>query len=110
MTAYLKNNDTKKLLKELIYNRRHLKTSIFFLCQTYLSIQKDIRKLFNNLIIFNVSPNEYNLIMEENIQIDKLLLEPIKKFIFNEPYNFKFLNTNSNRIFKNWDEIIYDEK
>lgn len=110
MTAYLKDNEIKKLLKELIFNKRHLRTSVFFLCQTYLSVERDIRKLFNNLVIFNVSPNEYNLIMEENIQMDKLLLEPIRKFIFNEPYNFMFINTNSNRIFKNWDEIIYDEK
>ena len=28
--AYLKNNETKKLLKELIMNRRHLHSSIFF--------------------------------------------------------------------------------
>ena len=34
--AYLKNNETKKLLKELIMNRRHLHLSIFFLVQTYL--------------------------------------------------------------------------
>ena len=30
MTASLKDNDVKKLLKQLIYNRRHLRTSLFF--------------------------------------------------------------------------------
>ena len=30
MTAYLKNHETLKLFKELIYNRRHYRTSIFF--------------------------------------------------------------------------------
>ncbi len=46
MGAYLKNNETKQLLKELIMNRRHLHLSIFFLVQTYLSIEQDVRKLF----------------------------------------------------------------
>ena len=35
MGAYLKNKETKQLLKELIYNRRHLRTSINFLVQTF---------------------------------------------------------------------------
>ena len=39
MGAYLKSNETKQLLKELIMNRRHLHLSIFFLVQTYLSIE-----------------------------------------------------------------------
>ena len=54
-TAYLKDKSVKKLLKELIYNRRHLRTSVFFLCQTYMSVEPDIRKLFSNLFIFRVS-------------------------------------------------------
>ena len=50
MTASLKDGDVKKLLKQLIYNRRHLRTSLFFLCQTYISIERDIRKLFSNIV------------------------------------------------------------
>ena len=34
MTAHLKDNDIVKLLKELVFNRRHLHVSIYFLCQT----------------------------------------------------------------------------
>ena len=49
--AYLKNNDIKKLLKAMIMNRRHLHISIFFLTQTYYSIEKDIRRLFSNIFI-----------------------------------------------------------
>ena len=38
MTANLKDGDVKKLLKQLIYNRRHLRTSLFFYARhTYLS-------------------------------------------------------------------------
>ena len=106
MTASLKDNDVKKLLKQLIYNRRHLRTSLFFLCQTYLSIERDIRKLFSNIFIFKVSIQELNLIFEEHIEIPKDDITTIRKFVFDTPYNFLFMNTDSSRLFKGWDEIL----
>ena len=108
MTASLKDGDVKKLLKQLIYNRRHLRTSLFFLCQTYLSIERDIRKLFSNIFIFKVSIQELNLIFEEHIEIPKDDITTIRKFVFDEPYNFLFMNTDSSRLFKNFDEILYN--
>ena len=45
MDAYLRNNDTKQLSKELVMNRTLYHTSIYFLCQTYKSLEPDIRKL-----------------------------------------------------------------
>ena len=107
MTAALKNNDIKKLLKQLIYNRRHLRTSLFFLCQTYLSIERDIRKLFSNIFIFKVSIQELNLIFEEHIEIPKDDITTIRKCVFDKPFQFLFMNTDSSRIFKCWDEILF---
>ena len=40
MASYLKNRDTLTLFKELIFNRRHIRTSIFFLNQTFFSVPK----------------------------------------------------------------------
>ncbi|MEI6423994.1 MAG: ATPase/DNA packaging protein [Lentisphaerota bacterium] len=107
MTASLKDGDVKKLLKQLIYNRRHLRTSLFFLCQTYLSIERDIRKLFSNIFIFKVSIQELNLIFEEHVEIPKDYITIIRKFVFDKPYNFLFMNIDSGRLFKNFDEILY---
>ena len=106
-TAYLKDKSVKKLLKELIYNRRHLRTSVFFLCQTYMSVEPDIRKLFSNLFIFRVSKKELEKIFEELVEESKDLILPISKLVFKEQYNFLFINTDSGRLFKNWDEIIF---
>ena len=87
-TAYLKDKSVKKLLKELIYNRRHLRTSVFFLCQTYMSVEPDIRKLFSNLFIFRVSKKELEKIFEELVEESKDLVLPISKLVFREKYNF----------------------
>ena len=106
MTAYLKNKETLQMLKELIYNRRHLHTSIFFLVQTWYSVPKDIRKLFSNLFIYKTSKSELEAIFEEIVEQDKDIIPKISKFVFDKPYNFLFLNTDSQKLYKNWDEIL----
>jgi Poxvirus A32 protein len=109
MTSHLKNKDTLKLLKELIYNRRHLHTSIFFLVQTWYSVPKDIRKLFCNIFLFKTSKCEIETIFDEVIEQDKTIIPKIQKLVFDVPYNYLFINTDSQRLFKNFDEIIIDE-
>ena len=108
LTASLKNNDIKKKLKELVYNRRHKHLSIIFLVQSYLSIEKDIRKLFSNLFIFKCSKNEMATIWEELIEYPKEYILPIMKVVYDKPYNYLFINTDSQRLFKNFDEIIIE--
>jgi len=107
--AYLKNKETRKLLKMIIFNRRHLRTSIYFLCQTYLSVDREIRKLFSNLFIFKVSKKELELVFDEHIEEAKDLILPLSKFVFDEKYNFLFINVDSGRLFRNFDEILIDE-
>lgn len=110
MTAYLKNKTTLQMLKELIYNRRHLHTSIFFLVQTWYSVPKDIRKLFSNMFLFKMSKSEMECIFDEVIEQDKSLIPKIQKLVYDVPYNYLFINTDSQRLFKNFDEIIIDEE
>ena len=108
MGAYLKNKETKQLLKELIYNRRHLRTSIFFLVQTYLSIEKDIRKLFSNIFLFKVSKKELETIFEEVVEREKDNILPISRLVYDKPYEYLFINTDTGRLFKKFDEILME--
>ena len=107
--AYLKNNETKKLLKELIMNRRHLHLSIFFLVQTYLSVERDVRKLFSNCFIFRCSKKEMETIADELIETKKEYLPEIIKLVYNKPYQYLFINTDTQRLFNGFDELIIDE-
>jgi hypothetical protein len=108
-TAYLKNISTLQMLKEMIFNRRHLHLSIFFLVQTWYSIPKDIRKLFNNAFIFKISKNEMENIFEEVIEKKKDMIPAISKIVFDAPYNFLFINIESQKMFKNWDSIEFKD-
>lgn len=109
MGAYLKNNDIRKLLKEIIYNRRHYHISIYFLCQSYLSCEKDIRKLFSNIFIFRVSKAELETIFNEVVESKKDYIYQIAQIVFDKPHQYLFINTDSQRLFKNFDEIIITE-
>lgn len=109
VSASLKNFDTLNLLKQLIFNRRHLRTSVFFLVQTWFSVPKDIRKLFSNIFVFRVNKNELKTIFDETIEdpVMNELTPTISKLVYDKPYNFMFINTDTQRIFKNFDELIF---
>ena len=108
MTAYLKDGEIKKKLKELVFNRRHKHLSIIFLVQTYLSIEKDIRKLFSNIFVFKCSKKEMEMIFDEVVELPKDYILPIMKVVYDKPYQYLFINTDSQRLFKNFDEIIIE--
>jgi len=107
-TAYLKDKTIKKKLKELVFNRRHKHLSIIFLVQTYKSIEPDIRKLFSNLFIFKCSKREMENVWQEHIELPMDYMLPIMKTVYDEPYQYLFINTDTQRLFKCFDEIMLD--
>lgn len=109
VTAELKNKQTMKLFKELSFNRRHLRLSMYFLVQTYFSVPKEIRRLWSNLVIFKTSKNELSNIWDELIEHPIDIMRPVMKLVYDRPYQFLFVNTDTQRMFKCFDEIIFDE-
>jgi hypothetical protein len=104
-TSYLKNKDTLKLFKNLIFNRRHLRTSIFFLSQTFFSVPKELRRVFSNLFIFKTSKEELENIAKELFEIKKDLIDDLRDFVYEERFNFLFVNIDTQTYYKNWDKI-----
>jgi hypothetical protein len=111
MTAYLKHGEVEKLLKELIFNRRHYRTSVFFLVQSYISVPLQIRKLFSNLFIFKVSKKELETIRDEILEtIPKDCVGDLAKLVFDKPHEYLFINADTQRLFKKFDEIIIHDE
>jgi DNA replication protein DnaC len=103
--ASLKNNSIKNTLRKIIYNRRHLKVSIIVLLQSYLSLEKEIRKLFNNVIMFKPSRVEFENLTDELFEMHKDLALDIMNIAFDEPHNYIMLNVDSQKMYKGYDEI-----
>lgn len=112
MSAYLKNKETLRLFKELIFNRRHLRTSIYFLNQTFFSVPKELRRLFSNIFVFKVSRNEMSNLFDEVVEQDnvKELMPEIIKMVYDKPYQYLFINTDQQKFYKGFDRIDFDEE
>lgn len=110
VTASLKNKQTLQLFKMLAFNRRHLRLSMYFLVQTWYSVPKELRRLWTNMFIFKVSKNEMANIWDEIVEYPIEYMSPVMKIVYNEPYKFLFINTDTQRLFDSWDEIIIEEE
>lgn len=107
-SAYLKNKDTMKLFKELVWNRRHLHVSCFFCVQSWFSVPKELRRVWTNVFIFKVNKQQLNDIWEEIVEQPKELIDKIRKMVFDKPHQYLFINVENQRMFKQFDEILFD--
>ena len=108
MTAYLKDVEIQKKLKEMVMNRRHMHLSLIFLCQTFKSVPKEVRKLFNNLIVFKCSIDEMTDLFKELIEGRKNEMLDIMKVVYDIPHQYLFVNLDTQRMFKDFDELIFE--
>jgi len=105
MTAYLKNNETLKLFKEILFNKRHLHLSVFFLVQTYFSVPKELRRVFDNVFIFKTSKDELQNVFNELVEVHKDMVQPISKIVYDKPFNYLMINLPTQKMYKKFDEI-----
>lgn len=106
----LKNADIQRLLKQIIFNRRHYHLSCYFLIQSWKSMPLMIRKLFSNIFLFKVSKREFEEIMDEvGGDLRKEYYPMIMKQVYDKPHKWLFFNQASGRMFDGFNEIIIDE-
>jgi len=103
----LKDNNVSKLLLHMVNNRRHASLSIGMCCQTYNSIPRQVRQGLTDLFIFKINKTEQENIINEILEYDKKQNEIINKNTFLKPHDFFYINTNSQRIFTNFDEMKF---
>jgi hypothetical protein len=106
----LKNHSVLLSLKNIIANQRHLKVVNLILVQNYFALEKSLRELISNIIMFKLNKTQTEKIFNENVEHAKDKFEVIRDFVFDEPYNWMFINISSQKIFKGFDEILYNEE
>ena len=110
MTADLKKSKIViDVLKRMIYNRRHLKLNVIITAQSYVNMPLDIRKCISSLILFKPPKKEMELIFNELIENKKDLFIDIMKMTYDDKHNFLFVNIPTQKMYKNWDELIIKE-
>jgi len=104
--AAMKNKDIQKLLRLIIYNRRHLKVQIWCLLQSYISIPKEVRKLFTGLFIFKPSKVEFENIMDECFELKRDTALELMQFAYKKPHDYLFLSVENQKMYQDFDEVI----
>ena len=106
VTSALKNKEIQKMLRLLVYNRRHNKLSIYCLIQSYIAVPRELRKLFTNLISFKVGKVEFEILMSECFELQRDVALNLLQFAYQKPHDYLFLSIESQKMFQNFDEII----
>ena len=108
--ASLKNHSILNTLQKIIFNRRHLKVNIFVMLQNFTSAPLSIRKLYNNVIIFKPSKKEFETLFDELFEDKKEKVMEIMRYAYQNPHDYLFLSVDTQRIFKDFDELILDDE
>jgi hypothetical protein len=106
--AELKNKEIERILKYLVWNRRHLKLTIWIMSQSYIALPLSIRKALSHAIMFRPrNKKETQAIFDELLFLPKEQHELIVNHIFpeNDEYGFLFLDTNKGRLHKRFNYL-----
>ena len=110
MASQLKNGDVQKALKQIAMNKRHLGIyATFILSQTWKSVPFEVRRLYDNIVVFKVSPDEMESLFVETLPQYKDYSQAIQKLVYNKSHEYLVINTGSGRLFKKFDEIIIND-
>jgi adenosyl cobinamide kinase/adenosyl cobinamide phosphate guanylyltransferase len=105
-TVHLKNKSNEMLLKNLIYNRRHLKLTIWLLAQSYTQIPLGVRKCLSHLVLFKPkNKKEYSSIFEELIFLPREQGDEIIKYIYQRQHDFMYSNIGTNELYRNFNKL-----
>jgi hypothetical protein len=57
-----------------------------------MSVSKEVRKLFNNLVVFKPSKIEFETLCKEILEMNRDTALQLMNYIYKEPHDYLFLN------------------
>jgi DNA replication protein DnaC len=98
------------ILNRIITKMRHLKTTVFLLCQNIYQLPKTWREIATNLITYNLGKSQMGKIFAEFYDYKDEQFRQIMK-LYKNPHDWLLLNLKYNRLFFKFDkEIVFDEE
>lgn len=105
----LKNKFVLNSLKNIIANQRHLHVVNLILVQNFFALHKSLREIVNNVVLFKLGKSQTEKVFNEIIEIHRDKFDKIRDMVYDEKYNWLFVNVASQRIYKKFDEIVFEE-
>lgn len=108
--SYLKDAHIANTLNHICANRRHLKTTIIVLLQTYNKLPLSSRKLLNVLIAFRPSKKEWVNIAEEALECTPDQVDQVFKTCFphedKDRHVWLMVDIQHQKVWRQFDEIL----
>ena len=105
----LKNPVVLNSLKNIIANQRHLHVVNLILVQNFFALHKSLREIVNNVILFKLGKSQTDKVFGEIIELHRDKFDKLRDMVYDEKYNWLFVNVPTQRIYKKFDEIIFEE-
>jgi len=105
----------ENLLQKIFFNRRHLagaggSVSIIATSQTWNKIDPKLRKTASQAIFYqNSNKKEQDAIFEELVLIPRKEYEEVKRYIYDKPHNFLYIDTarpDNLQLHKNFNQLV----
>lgn len=104
----LKQKEEAKILQSMFLKNRHLRLSIFLLCQNFYQCPKIIREITNNAILFNSNKSMNEKFFHEMMNIKKEDFEKLLRLMKNT-HDYILVSMKHKKIYFDWNEIVFDE-
>ena len=79
------------------------------MCQNFFALHKSLREIVSNVVLFKLGKSQTDKIFNELIELHRDKFDEIRRLVLNEKYNWMFINLGSQKIYKKFDEIIFNE-
>ena len=110
MTVYLKDKENEKLLKDLIYNRRHYHLSIILCVQSYTATPLTLRKTISHGVLFKPkNKREFESVFEEVLFQPKHIIDEVSKHVYKKAHDFLYFDVNNGELYKNFNKLDIQE-
>ena len=106
----LKNKFVLNSLKNIIANQRHLHVVNLILVQNFFALHKSLREIVNNVVLFKLGKSQTEKVFNEIIEIHRDKFDKLRDLVYDEKYNWLFVNVATQRIYKKFDEIVFEEE
>jgi energy-coupling factor transporter ATP-binding protein EcfA2 len=101
----LKDHEVEKLFLQICNNRRHLKLSIWCANQNYMALSRSVRMGLTDIFAWKVNKTEFENLFNEQVEMHKDKFARLLTMLFKNPHDFFYINTETKRMFSNWNEI-----
>lgn len=111
MTVWLKNKEIEKKIRELVYNRRHLRLSIWMLVQSYTAVPLTLRKTLSHFYLFRPrNKKEAESIWEELLFLPRKVGDELLQYVYRDQYDFLMGNCNTGEVYRNFNRVDTHER